>query len=184
MPPWLTEVVIAVLAPTAALVGSYWGSKVAGRDRLRFERRVETAETVLSLLHEIGSDLVLWVDLRGVAGRPMDKLAEGELILGKLHRLRSYRSTRSMWLNPWLAPDVAGELDATIDQLGEWYGKFFNAMPKIPPYSEIPEGSPFEEVRAGLSHWLHNDWVSALEKIERGLVDSLTTRTKGTAPPG
>ena len=42
-----------------ALSGSYWGSKVAGRDQLRYERRVDTAETVLVLLYEIGSGLAL-----------------------------------------------------------------------------------------------------------------------------
>ncbi len=177
MPPWLTEVLIALLAPAAALVGSYWGSRVAGRDRLRYERRVEAAETVLALLYELGSDFALWIDLRGIAGRPVDKLTEGELILGKLHRLRSYRQTRSMWLDPWVDPEVARTLDGTINRLGEWHGEFFNSMPKIPPYSEIPEGSQFEDVRASLAHWLREDWVSALRKIEHGLIGSLTSRS-------
>lgn len=183
MPTSLTEVLIALLVPAAALMGSYFGSLVAGRDRLRYERRVEAVETVLAMLYELGSDFNLWIDMRGIAGRPLDKLTEGKLLLDKLNRLRSYRNTRSIWLDPWLAPDVASELDATIDQLGKRYGEFANAMPKVPPYSEIPEGSPFEEVRADLSNWLHDDWVSALEKIEQGLIGSLT-RKKGTTPPG
>lgn len=179
VPGWLTEALIALLAPAAALVGSYWGSKVAGRDRLRFERRVETAETVLALLDEIGSDLAVWVDPRnlvGSSGRALDKFTEGTLILGKLRRLRSYRKTRSMWLDPWLEPGVVKILEDTLDEIGRRHAELFNNLPAN-EYGMVPEGSPFEEIRAEFSDWLRDGWVEALHEIERGLIGSLGRRS-------
>ena len=179
MSGWLTEVMIALLAPTAALAGSYWGSKVAGRDRLRFERRVETAETVLVLLYEIGSDLAVWVDPRnlvGSSGRALDKFTEGSLVLGKLQRLRSYRQTRSMWLDPWLESGVVKVLDDTLDEIGRRHAELFNNLPAN-EYGMVPEGSPFEETRVGFSGWLRGGWVDALREIERGLIGSLDRRS-------
>lgn len=173
MPAWLADLLIVVLAPIGALVGSYWGSVVIGRNQLTYERRVGTAETILELLYELGSEFSLWTDVRGVAGRPVDKLTEGELILGKLRRLKSYRQTRAVWVDSWIDPEVLDTLDSTMDQLGRWHMEFFNALPKN-PYGMVPEYSSFEDIRQDFVRWLNEDWLQALEKIEHGLIDVLT----------
>ena len=181
MPDWVTQVLIALLAPAAALAGSYWGSKIAGRDRLRYERRVETAEKVLALLYEIGSDLAVWTDPRmlvGSSGRALDDFTEGRLVLGKLRRLRSYRQTRSMWLDPWLDPESVKTLDDTLDEIGRRHGEFFNNLPPN-EHGIVPEGSPFEEIRARFSDWLRDGWVRALHEIEHALIGSLNSRSPG-----
>lgn len=43
------DLLIAVLTPLAALIGSYLGSRFTSAHQLRLERRVETAETILGL---------------------------------------------------------------------------------------------------------------------------------------
>lgn len=172
MPGWLMDVLIVLLAPVAALVGSHWGSRVAGREQLRYERRVDTVETVLTLLYELRWDFRLWIDPRGFIGRPADKLTEGELILSKLNRLRSYRKTRSMWLDPWVSSVVLKTLDDTIEQLGGWYGEYFDVMPKT-DYGES-EGSRHENTREDLARRLRDELPEAMERIEQGLIGSLS----------
>lgn len=172
MPGWLMDVLIVLLAPAAALVGSHWGSRVAGREQLRYERRVDTVETVLTLLYELRWDFRLWIDPRGFIGEPKDKLTEGELILSKLNRLRSYRKTRSMWLDPWVSSVVVKTLDDTIEQLRNWHGEYFDVMPKT-SYGE-PEGSRHENARADLDRRLRDELPEATERIEQGLIGSLS----------
>lgn len=134
---------------------------------------------MLALLYEIGSDLAVWTvpsGLVGSSGRAMDKFTEGLLVLGKLQRLRSYRQTRSMWLDPWLEPGVTKTLDDTLDEIGRRHAELFNNLPAN-EYGMVPEGSPFEEIRAGFSGWLRGGWVEALREIERGLIGSLGRRS-------
>ncbi len=40
-------------------------------------RRIEAAETVLGLLHELQGDFFAWLNLGGFVGAPVDKRLEG-----------------------------------------------------------------------------------------------------------
>jgi hypothetical protein len=171
------EVLIAVLTPLAALIGSYLGSRLTSAHQLRLERRVETAETILAMLYELQDDFHLWLAPYPIVGRPTDKLTEGQLFNDKLNRLRGYRRMRAVWLDPWLRPEAIQMLDATIGQLGRWSADYFNALPKN-PHGQIPEGSPYPEVRERLGEWLGEGLPEALREIESELGRGLTSRTR------
>ena len=62
LPDLLTTVLIAVLTPAGALLSAYLVSRVTSREQLGHTRRVETTEMILTLLYELNSDFVLWID--------------------------------------------------------------------------------------------------------------------------
>ncbi len=171
------EVLIAVLTPLAALIGSYLGSRFTSAHQLRLERRVETAETILSLLYELQDDFHLWLAPYPVVGRPADKLTEGRLISDKLNRLSGYRQRRAMWLDSWLCPEAKERLDDTTSQLSHWSSDYFNALPKN-EYGQIPEGSPYPEVRERLGEWLREELPDALREIEFAMGRGFANRSR------
>lgn len=176
MPDWLPPILLPLLGPLAALAGSYLGAREVGRRQYRNGRRIEAAETVLGLLHELRGDFFAWLDQRGFVGTPFDKRLQGQLFTTKLNRLTSYRAGRSAWLDGWADRETVDALDRTVSRMSDLSRDYFNTLPAFPDdVARVPPGTftDHERARERALRWLEDEMPGDLRKIESGLIGGL-----------
>lgn len=158
------------------MAGSYLGAREVGRRQYRNGRRIEAAETVLGLLHELRGDFFVWLDQRGFVGTPVDKRLQGQLFTAKLNRLTGYRATRSAWLDGWAGRETVEALDRAIGRMSELSSGYFNTLPAFPDdVARVPPETfaDHERARQQALRWLEEEMPGDLKKIEFGLIGGL-----------
>ncbi len=139
-------------------------------------RRIEAAEAVLGLLHELHTDFFVWLDPRGFVGKPRDARLEGQLFTAKLNRLAAYRATRSVWIDGWAGRESVEALDRTIGRLFDLSRDYFNTLPAFPDdVARAPRGTfaKHEQARERALRWLEDEMPGDLSRIESGLMSGL-----------
>lgn len=168
----MPDLIVAILTPVGAVLGSYLAARVTSAKQLGYERLVEAADHVTPLLHELTGDYFQWVS----QFTAHERMYTGYVIGSKLTMLNGYQNRYRARLDNQTREalsDVIGQLIEHHVRVSNAYPGSFHGLSMNVAVKDLPEDARYEDAVEETRAWLNNELPRALERLERDFDRSL-----------